>query len=493
MPEWFNGAVSKTVIPIFGIGGSNPPLSARIIKGNMIKKILLMVLISSTLGILSYLGGFPREQSFIISIFFISILGTLFFWDFRLSFVFIGSGVLLLSHTVNLENFIKFASLDVILFLIGMMIVVGMMKEAGFFHWLITMFLRARNLDGKKLFILIMVISALSSALMDEVSSMIVMMAVILEICSFLEVNPVPMVISSVLATNTGSASTVLGNPIGVLIAARGKLSFENFLTFALPVSIVVLGFTIFVLCIAYRNYIKEISLKLKPHQENKAFLYLISIPPDVRTKISMLIFGVTVLLIALHRRMEILFGLDENSMLIMLPVISAGVVMVYRHDKARYYVEHEVEWNSLLFFMFLFAQAGVIQVSGVADLLAKKIINIIGNNPRILLGSILFSSGLLSSVLDNVVVVASYVPIVKSLHMFSSNLKPVWWSILFGGCFGGNITMIGSTANIVALGLLEKKHNIKIAFSQWLKVGLAVGSLSMLVSYLIIIAFFKF
>jgi len=459
-------------------------------KGNMVKKILFMLLISLTLGILSYFGGFPLKQSFIISIFSTSILGTLFFWDFRLSFVFVGSGLLLLTHTVDLENFIKFASLDVILFLIGMMIVVGMMKEAGFFTWLITMVLRVKNLDGKKLFILLMVISALLSGLMDEVSSMIVMMGVVLEICSFLEVNPIPMVISSVLATNIGSASTVLGNPIGVLIAARSKLSFEDFLIFPLPVSIVVLVFTIFILSIIYRNYIKEISLKLKPHQENEAFLHLISIRPDLRTRISMLIFGMTVLSIALHRRVEILFDLEENSMLIMLPIISAGIVMIYRHDKARYYVEHEVEWNSLLFFMFLFAQAGVIQASGVANLLAKKIIDTIGNHPNILLGSILFSSGLLSSVLDNVVVVASYIPIVKSLHMFSSNLRPIWWSILFGACYGGNITMIGSTANIVALGILQKKDNIKIDFFQWLKVGLIVGLLSMFISYFIIIFF---
>ena len=454
--------------------------------------MLFMVLISLTLGILSSLAGFSLRHSFIISIFLVSILGTLFFWDFRLSFVFIGSSLLLLIHAIDLENFMKFASLDVIIFLIGMMIVVGMMKDAGFFHWLVTMFLRVKKLSGKKFFILLLLVSALLSGLMGEISSIIVMMAVILEICSFLEVDPLPMVISSVLATNIGSASTVLGNPIGILIAARSKLSFENFITFALPVSVVALGLTIFILCIIYKSYLKEISLKLEAHQENKSFLYLISIPPDVRTKISMLIFGVMVLLIALHRRMEILFRVGENSMLIMVPIIFAGIVMIYRHDKARYYVEREVEWNSLLFFMFLFAQAGVVQASGVGNILAKKILGIIGNHPKILLGSILFSSGLLSSILDNVVVVASYIPIVKGLYMFNHNATPVWWAILFGACFGGNITMIGSTANIVALGVLEKKLNVKIAFSQWLKVGLLVGFLSMLVSYFMIIAFFR-
>ncbi|MFN3966801.1 MAG: SLC13 family permease [Endomicrobiia bacterium] len=137
---------------------------------------------------------------------------------------------------------------------------------------------------------------------------------------------------------------------------------------------------------------------------------------------------------------------------------------------------------------MFLFAQAGVINASGVANILAKRITEIIGNHPRILSGIVLFSSGFLSSVLDNVVVVASYVPIVQNLHILHLNLQTLWWAVLFGACYGGNITMIGSTANIVALGLLEKKQNIKIDFFKWLKIGLMVGLISMSVSYLSVV-----
>jgi len=455
---------------------------------NMKKKFLLMFSISVVAGFLGYLIGLTIQQAFVSSIFLISILGTLFFWEFRLSFVFIGSGVLLLIHAVDLENFIKFASLDVILFLIGMMIIVAMMKEAGFFLWVITKILRIKNLNGKKLFVIIMVISFILSGTMDEVSSIILMMTVILELCEFLEVPPIPLVISSIMATNIGSASTVLGNPIGVLIAARSSFSFEDFLIRALPVSAIVLGFTILILSVWYRSYIRDISSKLKLHGENKGFIHLISVPPDYRTRVSMVIFGITILFIALHRRMEVLFSVKDNTLLIMTPIIAAGIVMLYRHDKVRHYIEHEIEWNSLLFFVFLFAQAGVIQVSGVADFLVKKIVNVIGNHPRILSGAMLFSSGVLSSILDNVVVVASYVPIVKSLEMLHLNLKPLWWSILFGACYGGNITMIGSTANIIALGLLEKKRNIKINFLNWLRIGLVVGLLSMVISYLAVI-----
>jgi Na+/H+ antiporter NhaD/arsenite permease-like protein len=448
-------------------------------------KILVLYLLSMLVGVAGYLlVRFTLIQSVIIAIFALSILGTLFFWEFRLSFVFIGSGVLLLIHAVDLPNFMEFASLDVILFLIGMMIIVAMMKEAGFFFWIITIILRKERLTGPKLFVLLMIISALLSGLMGEVSSMIVMATVIFAITGFLEMSSVPLIISSVLATNVGSASTLLGNPIGILIAVRGKLSFEDFLVRALPLSVLVLAATIIALLVWYRTYIREMSSKLKVHTENKGFLYLISVPPDFKTKVSMVIFVITILLIGLHKRLALLLNVEEHAVLMVLPLVSAGLVMLYRHDKARHFVEQEIEWNSLLFFIFLFAQAGVIRSSGVADVIAKRIVEALGTQSNLLSGVVLFSSGILSSILDNLVVVSSYIPVVKGLEPLHVNLKPLWWAMLFGACYGGNITMIGSTANIVALGLLEKKHNIKVNFFDWLKIGLVVGILGMVIAY---------
>ena len=247
----------------------------------MKQKIFLLVIISCTLGSLGSFLGLSAKQSIILAIFSMSILGTLFFWDFRLSFVFIGTGILVSIGAVNMDQFIKFASLDVILFLISMMIIVGMMKDAGFFEWLITLLLRVKNLTGTKAFIIIMLTSAVFSGLMDEVTSIIVMTAVILNISDFLEIDPLPLVISSVIATNIGSAATVLGNPVGVLIAARSKFSFEDFITHALPLSAVMLFLAIVILSFRYKDYIKKLTEKLEPYQDDKSFLYLISIPPD--------------------------------------------------------------------------------------------------------------------------------------------------------------------------------------------------------------------
>lgn len=452
-------------------------------RNNMRKKLLLLFCISLTLGILGLLAGMTYQQAFILCIFSLSIIGTLLFWELRLSFVFVGSGILFLPRSIDLEHFIKFASLDVILFLIGMMIVIGAIKEAGVFQWLVSFLLQSRNLNGLKLFVIIMILSAAMSGLTGEVTSIIVMVAIIFDISKTLDIDPIPLVISSVLTTNIGSASTLLGNPIGILIAMRGGLTFEDFLTRALPLSIVILATTILVLCIWYRNYIRELSSKLIDREKLKCISCFVSF--DSKKKVSVVLFALLIVFITLHRRLEILFGLVENDLLIILPIIFAGIIMFYRYDKARYYVESEVEWSSILFFMFLFAQAGVIQSSGVAEFLAKKLVENTGSHPRILSAVMLFSSGLLSGVLDNTVVVASYVPIVKNLSILHFSLKPLWWCLLFGACFGGNITAIGSTANIVALGLLEKQLNRKINFIEWLKLGLIIGILSLGLSYL--------
>lgn len=450
-------------------------------------KILIMTAISALLAVICLLSGFTVKQSFILFIFLTSISGTLFFWELRVSLVFLGSGILFLTRSVDLESFIRFASLDVILFLIGMMIVIAAMRETGIFHLLISSILKIKHIKGPTLLLLLGIISAVFSAFMGEVASILLMTAMVFDICRLLKIKAVPLVIFSVLTTNIGSAATLLGNPVGVLIALRGGLSFEDFLRCAFPVSAVVLLVAIAVLLIWYRPYVKEISSRLASGEHRIA---PVSFSLDNRAKISIIIFLLMLVSIAFHKRVEILFGIENNAVLIISPVIFAGLLMIFRQDKASYYIEQGVDWVSILFFMFLFAQTGVIQACGIGQLFAGKITEAFGTHPRLLSGMVLFSSGFLSSVLDNTVVVASFIPVIKSLHLMHSSLKPLWWSLLFGACFGGNITIIGSTANIIALGALEREGHIKVNFLDWLKIGLIAGIVSMLIAYFAVISF---
>src|SRR3989338_4559520 len=212
----------------------------------MLKKFIILVSLSLLLGFLSKAIGLNSHQAISISIFSASILGTLFFLEFRLSFAFLGVSVLLATHTIDLDNLIKFSSLEIILFLVGMMVIIGLLKDAGFFAWIVSLILRIKNLTAKKFIFVVSIISVLLACAVDEVTSIIFIVAAVLEICDYFEVDPVPYIIISVLATNIGSAGTVLGNPIGILIATKSGLTFEDFIIKAFPLAIISLVVAIF-------------------------------------------------------------------------------------------------------------------------------------------------------------------------------------------------------------------------------------------------------
>jgi Na+/H+ antiporter NhaD/arsenite permease-like protein len=442
----------------------------------LLKKFLLIGVLSSGLFFLSQRIGLNPHQATAIAIFSISILGTLFFWSFRLTFAFLGTSVLLMTQTIDLDNVIKFSSLEVILFLVGMMVLVGLLKDTGFFAWIVSLILRIKNLNANKFLISVSLISALLSCAVDEVTSIIFIVAAVLEICDYFEVNPIPFLLISVLSTNIGSSGTVLGNPIGVLIAAKSGLNFEDFIVKAFPLMLICLLVTIILLKVWYRKALKEFDQRIKEFGANEILIKLISVPPEKELKISLAIFGATLIAIAFHHRLELLWGLEPNTVLLTLPLISSGLVMAWKWRRARDYIEKDVEWWTLLFFMLLFAQAGTLKYTGATDILAQKLAGLAGNSLAVLTGIVLWVSAIGSSILDNVVLVAAFIPVIQSFQGLNLNLHPLWWALLFGGCFGGNITLVGSTANIVALGILEKEKNIHLTFFRWFWVGLAVG-----------------
>ncbi len=460
----------------------------------MIKRLFILIFISLAAYIIGIHTGLSSHQATSVAIFCVSIMGTLLFWTFRLTFAFLGTSILLITQTIDVDNLIKSSSLEVILFLVGMMVIVGFLKDAGFFAWLVSLILRIRNLTAEKFLILISVISALLACAVDEVTAIIFIIAAILEICDYFEVNPAPFLIISVLATNIGSSGTVLGNPIGIIIATKSGLTFEDFLVKAFPLMLVCLFVTIAILNIWFRKTLIELDHKIKEFGANDMLIKLISVPPERELKIGLAIFGATLCAISLHRRMELFWGLQHNTVLLVLPLISSGGIMAWKWKKAREYIEKDVDWWTLLFFLLLFAQAGTLKFTGATDVFAQKISMLVRSNSTLLTGFVLWTSTIGSSILDNVVLVAAFIPIIQSLQEIGFNIQALWWALLFGGCLGGNITMIGSTANIVALGILEKERNAKVSFLRWLKVGFVVGVITTLIVWLglIVLPFYK-
>lgn len=446
----------------------------------------LLISLSILAGVIAHFTGFNKDtQILAASIFVLIISATLLFWNFRLAIAFIGIAILLGGKVLSLEQMVKSAELDIILFLVGMMTMVGVLKDLGLFTWVIQLVINMKNMDGKRFVVIIVIMSALMACVVDEVTSIVFVLALVFQVCDTLKIRPIPFVMIAVIATNIGSSGTMLGNPVGILIGTKAGLSFQDFLLWASPVMIASLLCALVFITIWYRKDIQLLSERLEARRKMQLGLGPLIKIPYMR---GLVILGSAILFIGLHHQLEKWLGVEKNTILIVAPLAIAGVLMIYRNQRARHYIESEVEWWTLLFFMMLFAVAGSLEHTGVTEQIAHNFQGVFGNNPTLLTPIIIAMTAIGSAFVDNIVFVAAFIPVVREL-----NSTPLWWTLLFGACFGGNITAIGSTANIVALGMLEKRYRIHIAFWEWLKIGALVGLITCLVAWGAIILLMPF
>ncbi|MDD5421982.1 MAG: SLC13 family permease [Candidatus Omnitrophota bacterium] len=418
--------------------------------------------------------------------------GAIFFWRYRLAFAFLGLGVLLAAGLLDVPHVIEFAGIDIILFLIGMMVIVGFLEEKQFFEHLVDKMISLVGMNGKALLILLMVVSSVAAALVDEVTSVLFMAAAMLSITSRYKLNPIPFIIMIVFATNVGSSATVVGNPIGVIIAMRSGLGFMDFLRWAAPISFVIMIATIALLFLYYKKPIDELHRAMEAHKKGETKLDFIKGPMPKGAVFSGLLFAAVVAGLVLHSQVEHFLGLEKNTMLLGTALIGAAVVLAIAKNDARHIVDKRVDWWTLAFFLCLFASVGTLKYQGITEIIAKRIIGFAGSDLPLLVGICTWTSGILTSVMDNVLAVSTFIPIIGDIGAMGIPTFPLWWAILFGGTILGNLTIIGSTANIVAVGVMEKRHTVQVTFLEWLKVGAVVAIPTLLIAHLLILAQLK-
>lgn len=445
----------------------------------MIKRFIIMFIVTFSVGIIGTHTIFNSHQAIACSIFIAIIMGTLFFWNFRLAIAFLGVSVLILTNALDIETFVLSSTLEVILFLVGMMIIVGALKDLGFFTWVVQRIVAMPNITGRKFIVVTSLTSAFLACAVDEVTSIIFISTIIFHVSERLKISPLPYIIICVLCTNVGSAGTMMGNPVGIYIGTKAGLTFGDFMHWAFPLMVLALMATVVVVMLYYRKELDLFDQHLKERlDKNLSLITKVEVP----YKEGLLLLTITVLLISVHHQLETWLGLGKNTILLIAPLICAGIVMIVKRDRARDYVEKEVDWWTLLFFMLLFSIAGTIEHTHVDKVIAEKFALLCGTSLPSLVSFILFVSAAGSAFVDNVIFVAAFAPIVEQLSTSIQDL-PLWWALLFGACFGGNITMIGSTANIVALGMLEKRSKIHVTFMQWFKVGFIASIVACLVA----------
>lgn len=435
------------------------------------KRALVLSALSFVTLLLAYMFGLNQSQMIAVTVFSFNIYATLLFWRYRLPFGFLAISVLLALNVIDIPHLIDFASFDVILFLISMMIVVGFLEERRFFEQLLDRIVDKVGSNGYRLMIILMLVSGLFAALIDAVISILFMTSLILHLTGKHDLNPIPFIMMLVFATNIGSSATVVGNPIGVMIAFKGGLSFSDFLRWAMPISASALIIAILICLKLFSKNIRELSDSLESDEimETKREI-------DEWDWFSWIVFIGVIVLLALHHPIEELFHLERNALLIGFPMAAAGVTFLSNLEKGREIVERRVDWTTLLFFTLFFASVGALEYVGITDLISTGILSISGGSVLSVLLTLTPIASVLSAFMDNLLAVAMFIPIVSNMAEAGVYSFPLWWAMLFAGTFFGNLTLIGSTANIVANGILEKEGRGHITFMEWFKAGALVS-----------------
>lgn len=362
---------------------------------------------------------------------------------------------------------------NVIFLLLGMMIIVSIIHRTGLFEYLAIKAAQFSKGDPKKSLIYLAILTAVASAMLDNVTTILLAIPMTFVVCKKLSVTPVPFILVQVFASNIGGAATLIGDPPNIIIASKAGLSFNWFLTHMLPLVVVVLIVMLPVWVFMFRSSLvnspadKESIMNLDANQ----FLQ------DTKLlKKSLLVLTLVLIAFALHTVTHM-----EPAV---IALFGAGVLVAISGLKPKDYLP-EVEWSTLVFFMGLFIMVGALVNVGALAKFAEFLKDQFGGNLATASYSILGISAVLSGIVDNIPYVASMVPVVSELNaaIGAANPNALWTALAFGADFGGNATIIGASANVVAIGL-AKRQGIEISFWQFAKYGIITTLISVALVY---------
>ncbi len=426
------------------------------------------------------------KQIVTFTVFFTIGVGTLLFWQNRVAIASGALGILLFSGVMDLDTTVKFMSIPTILFIISMMVVVAWLDSNGVFKYVITAVMKKIGPKPRLLYIFLLMLSVFLGGLTGEVSGIIVSTTLAIVVARRFGIEPFPLVIGLVFATNIGSALTLIGNPIGIYIAFAGNLTFNDFLRWATPFSFLAAIMIIFFTLYLFRK-------KIPKHVNSD--IRILDVWKDVRNKrvfyLSIITFLILVGLISTHQLIESLLKLKESTVIVAAPLVVVGSILFLEKERGKKFLVKDVDWWTILFFMFLFANAACLEYTGVTAKIAfllERVSQSISipfvpaeiKTTLVATILLLFFSAIASGFVDNLPIIAALVPIVVDLKGIGlPHADILWWALLFGGCFGGNLTMIGSSANVVALAKYEEMTGRTVRFAAWFRYGLPVVLIS--------------
>ncbi|PLT33782.1 ArsB/NhaD family transporter [Bacillus sp. V5-8f] len=383
-------------------------------------------------------------------------------------------GVLLIGFGVlNQEEALRFIDFNTLGLLIGMMIIVNITSLTGVFGYIAIWSVKKVKGYPIRILVVLSLVTALASALLDNVTTVLLVVPVTLSITAQLKVDPIPFLISEIFAANIGGTATMIGDPPNIMIgSAVEELTFLSFIDNLAFVSFIILFVTVFLFVVLYRKRLtttqelRERLLKKDEKAEIKDRKLLIK---------CLLVIALTISGFFVHQFIDI-----ETAT---ISLAGAFLLLLITGDKYLERALEKVEWTTIFFFIGLFVIVGGLVETGLIKALAEKALSLTGGELKPTTFLILWMSALLSAFVDNIPFVATMIPMIKEMgRMGITDLQPLWWSLSLGACLGGNGTLIGASANLVVAGLASKEDH-PISFMKYLKIGFPLMLVSVVIS----------
>lgn len=397
-------------------------------------------------------------------------------WINKMTIALLGGFMVVLCKIMTQDVAFSYIDWNVIFLLIGMMIIMGVMRETGVFQYIAIKTAKIAKGSPIRIMLFMFVVTATISAFLDNVTTVLIIIPVVILITRELNISPIPFVIAQALASNIGGTATMIGDPPNILIGSATHLSFLDFVLNLSPIIILIVFVS---LVFIYFKYKKSLFVT----NERKARLMEFDTSKLITNRKLLKRTSIILGLLIIGFFVEEFIGLSSAT----LAMIAALFMLIISNRKE---VEHilskDVDWTSLFFFIGLFIIVGGMKETGVLGIVAKFILGITHNNLQVTSLAIIWFSGVLSAVIDNVPFVATMIPLIKDMagSFGSVSIDPLWWSLALGSCLGGNATMIGASANIISVGI-ARKSGYPISFGTFIKASFIITLISLAISSL--------
>ena len=381
-----------------------------------------------------------------------------------------GALLLILTGVLSVESGFSYVDLNTLGGLIGMMLFVAVVKNSGIFEYIAIKAAKIAKGRPWPLMVLFALITAVLSAFLDNVTTVLLIGPMTLAITSMLRINPIPFFMTQIMASNIGGTATLIGDPPNIMIGSAAGLSFTDFITNTGVAVLFVLAATIVCFYFIYGR---------KLHVEPEAMDSILQLDENKAIKDrSLLIKSVVMILL-------VVFGFVFHSQLHLesctIALTAAAVMLLIGRQDVEEIVAG-VEWTTILFFTGLFIVVGGLQETGVIQILANGLMDLTEGHMTLTILLILWVSAIVSSFLDNIPFVATLIPLILTMQSSGVDVTPLWWAVSLGACLGGNGTLIGASANVVLSGI-SNRHGFPITFASYFKVGFPLMLVSVAIS----------